>query len=404
MNAADSTIQARTVRVLVAGQVLAGLGQGATVAIGSILATEVSGSEAWAGAGATLSTLGAAAAAIPLARVAMRFGRRPALAGGALTAALGSVVTVIAAGSGIFPLLLIGFALLGVGAAVGLQARFAATDVAAPKRRARDLSIVVWSTTVGAIVGPNLFGPGVPIATALHLPPHTGSFVIAVAAQLLAAATYLVLLRPDPLVLARDRPVQLAPADAGIIRGRGALIFAITALALSHAVMVSVMSMTAVHLTDQGASLTVVGFTLSLHVAGMFGLSPLFGWASDRIGRIPGILMGQLLYVVAILVISLGASNTVSVAVGLVLLGLGWSASTVSASALVSDLATGKERVRIQGRTDLVMNIAGALGGALAGPVLAIVGYAGLALGVGVLVLGVIGAASVVGQRTRLVA
>ena len=396
-------VQARTVRVLVAGQILAGLGQGATLSIGAVLAVAVSRSEAWAGAGATLTTLGSAAAAIPLARLAVARGRRPALALGALAAAAGSIVTVVAAGIHVFPVLLLGFALLGVGSAVGLQARFAATDVAEPARRGRDLSIVVWSTTVGAIVGPNLFGPGAVIADTLGLPELTGSFVIAIAAQLLAAATYLVLLRPDPLVVARSRTVLPAPiADAGIVRARSTLVFAITALALSHAVMVSVMSMTPVHLTGQGASLIVVGFTISLHIAGMYALSPLFGWASDRLGRIPTLLMGQLLFAVSIVIVAVGSSSNVAVAVGLVLLGLGWSASTVSASALVSDLVTGAERVRVQGRSDLFMNVAGAVGGASAGPVLAVIGYAGLAWVAGTLVVAVVVGASVVTQRVRL--
>jgi MFS family permease len=395
--------QRRTVRVLVAGQVLAGLGQGATLSIGAVLATEVSGSEAWAGAAATLSTLGAAAIAIPLARLAQARGRRPALAGGAFVAAIGSVLTLAATGLGMFPLLLLGFALLGVGSAVGLQARFAATDIADAAHRGRDLSIVVWSTTIGAIVGPNLFGPGVVLADAFGLPELTGSFVIAVVAQLLAAALYVVALRPDPLVLSRNLPVLPPPVEeAGAVRARSTLIFAITALAVSHAVMVSVMSMTPVHLVGHGASLTIVGFAISLHVAGMFAFSPLFGWASDRLGRIPTILMGQLLFVVAILVLALGELSNTAVTVGLVLLGLGWSASTVAASALVTDLVTGEARVRMQGRTDMIMNIAGAAGGALAGPILALVGYAGLAWLVGVLVIGIIVAASVAGQRLRV--
>lgn len=405
MTTASPGLQGRTVRVLVAGQVLAGIGQGATLSIGAVLATEVSGSEAWAGAAATLSTLGSAAVAIPLARLAVRYGRRPALTVGALTGAAGSIITLVATGLGWFPLLLLGFALLGVGAAVGLQARFAATDVADPAHRGRDLSIVVWSTTVGAVVGPNLFGPGVPIAEALGLPENTGSFVFAVAAQLLAAAVYFVLLRPDPLVIGRDLPVLPSPTeDPGAVRGRSTLVFAIAALAISHAVMVSVMSMTPVHLIEHGASLTIVGFTISLHIAGMFALSPLFGWASDWIGRIPTILIGQALFVGSILVIALGELSNTAVAVGLVLLGLGWSASTVAASALVSDLVTGAARVRMQGRSDMVMSVAGALGGAAAGPVLAVVGYAGLTWLVGILVIAVIVASVVVGRRLRVVA
>jgi MFS family permease len=395
------SIQSRIVGTLVAGQVLQGLGQGATLAMGAVIANELAG-PSFSGAAATGSTLGAAAASIPLARLARRLGRRPALALGAFLSGVGSVLTVVATGLQFFPLLVLGFALLGVGTAVGLQARFAATDNAEPERRGRDLSLVVWSTTIGAVAGPNLFGPGVLIQDALGLPDHTGSFVIAIAAQFAATVLYLVALRPDPLTLARDRVVTLAPADEGIVRGRGTLVFAVASIAASHAVMVSIMSMTPVHLTTHGASLTVVGFTISLHVAGMFALSPVFGWLSDRWGRIPIILFGQLMLGIAVVAVGLGSENELAVVVALIFLGLGWSAATVSGSALVSDLVTGEARLRVQGRTDTTMSLAGALGGALAGPVLALIGYSGLAWVAGVLVVAVVVAASVVSRRVAL--
>lgn len=398
-----ASIQARTVGVLVAGQILGGLGMGATIAIGAVLATEIAGSEAWAGAAATMSTLGAAGAAIPLARLAQRLGRRPALAAGAFLAAIGTLVTLVAAVLVSLPLVLVGFALLGVGAAVNLQSRFAATDVANPARRGRDLSIVVWSTTIGAIVGPNLFGPGVFVAEWLQLPPLTGSFVIALAAQLAATTTYLWGLRPDPLLLSRTLPSIQPPTPVtgpGAIRARPTLLFAIGTIAISHAVMVSVMSMTAVHLVHQGATLTVVGFTISLHVAGMFALSPVFGWASDRFGRVRIILAGQVIFAAALATVALGEQSTTAVTVGLVLLGLGWSASTVSGSAFVADLVTGPARTRIQGRTDLAMNVSGAGGGALAGLVLALIGYDGLAWTAGVLVLGIVAWAIAIRPRS----
>ena len=415
-----AALQRRTVRVLVAGQILGGLGIGSTLAIGAVLAAQISGSDAWSGAAATLSTLGAAAAAIPLARLAQRLGRRPALATGVLAAAAGAIITVIAASVESFPLLLVGFGLLGVGTAVNLQSRFAATDVAIPQHRGRDLSLVVWSTTIGAVLGPNLFGPGELVADAFGMPPLTGSFAIAVLAQVAAAVVYLVGLRPDPYLVSQDllRAQDLVdsaeaerngPAEprtesqtrhfaSAAARSRTLLVFAIGSIAISHAVMVSVMSMTPVHLTNMGSSLTIVGLTISLHIAGMYALSPLFGWLSDRVGRIRTILIGQAMFIVALVAVAVGAESPTLVTMGLIFLGLGWSAATVSGSAFVADLVTGPARARIQGRTDLIMSLSGAGGGALAGPVLALIGYAGLAWAAGALVVIVIVAAVVVAR------
>ena len=87
--------------------------------------------------------------------------------------------------------------------------------------------------------------------------------------------------------------------------------------------------------------------------------------------------------------------------VGLVLLGVGWSASTVAASALLTDAVATPARTRVQGRADLVMNLAGALGGAGAGPVLVLLGYAGMSFAASGLVLLVLAFAAVVLLRRR---
>ena len=98
-------------------------------------------------------------------------------------------------------ILFLGLAGAGAATAAALQSRFAATDLAAPATRGRDLSLVVWSTTVGAVIGPNLAEPGETVGRALGLPPFSGVFVFAIAAQLLAALAYALFLRPDPLTV-----------------------------------------------------------------------------------------------------------------------------------------------------------------------------------------------------------
>jgi len=402
------TLRRRTLGLLATGQILGGLGTGAALSVGALAAYLLAG-ESWSGMAATMSTFGAALLAVPLARLADRRGRRISLSTAALIAAAGVALCVVGMVTGLVVILFVGLAGAGAATAAALQSRFAATDLAAPQTRGRDLSLVVWSTTVGAVIGPNLAEPGEVVGRALGLPPFSGVFVFAIVAQLLAALAYALFLRPDPLTVSKqlglDVPARVGtsahrqPAD---VQGSMPLVrLAILATALSHATMVALMAMTPVHLVHGGATLSVVGLTISLHIAGMFGLSPVFGILSDRLGRIPTILLGQAMLVFSAVVTALGSHHHGLVIAGLILLGLGWSASTVAGSALLNDAAPVADRLRLQGRSDLAMNLAGALGGALSGPVLAFVGYSGLAWGL-LVPIAVVVSASLVGLRRTM--
>jgi MFS family permease len=369
----------RRVRVsLIIGQAMSGIGMGGTLSAGSLLIAQVTGSDAWAGMAATLTTLGAAAAALPLAALARRRGRAPALATGGAVAAAGAALGVLAAVLAAAVPLFVAMALIGVGTAVNLQSRFAATDLSDPHSRARDLAIVVWATTVGAVLGPNLIDPADRFGQAIGLPPLAGPFLVTLLAQLLAAVVYVVGIRPDPLRFAA-RAAASAPDAAPAATDRNGVSTGIVALGASHATMVSIMSMTPVHLQELGGGLVVIGFTISLHVAGMYGLSPVFGVLADRVGRERAILIGQGLLLLSLVCVGAGARSEGLVMLGLVLLGLGWSASTVAAAALVTESAEPERRTTVQGRSDLIMSAAGAVGGALAGIAVATIGYAALA-------------------------
>lgn len=376
-------LRRRTVGVLASGQILGGIAFGATISLGAVLAADISGDEAFSGLATALVTLGTAALAVPLAALARRRGRRIALAGGMLIALVGVAVVILAAGVRVFPLLLAGFALIGAGQAANLQSRFAAVDLATAATRGRDLSLVVWATTIGAVLGPNLVGPGEALGDALGMPPLTGPYVFTVVAQILAVALYLAALRPDPLLVAtRIAGSAATGAAAGIARADRprAAAYAIVAVAGAHGVMVAVMAMTPVHLLHHGADLEIIGLTISLHIAGMYALAPVFGVLADRLGRIPTILLGQALLTAALLTAAVGQESGAAVTVALVLLGLGWSASTVAGSTLLTESSAESLRTRRQGRSDLAMSLVGGLGAIGAGFVLGAIGYGGLAL------------------------
>lgn len=398
----QQAVQRRTVLVLSLGQVLGGIAFGATVSLGALLAADISGSDALSGLATASVTLGAAVCAIPLARMAARLGRRRALTLGNLFALVGIAVVILAASVRVFPLLLVGILLIGAGNAGNLQSRFAATDLAAPQHRGRDLSIVVWSTTIGGVAGPLLLGPGEIVGQAIGMPPQTGSYVFSFVAQCAALALYLVALRPDPLLAAQRLAQAAAAATSAVVADapHGAR-YAIFAIAGSHVVMASVMAMTPVHLSHMahgahGAAATpadvsaLVGITIALHVGGMYALSPVFGVLADRWGRLRVVLLGQALLGGALAFAVFAGTEAWGVMVALILLGLGWSAATVAGAALLTEASAPDVRTRRQGRSDSLMSLSAAAGSVLAGVVLSNFQYAGLGIAASVLVLAIV--------------
>ncbi|UZX03361.1 MFS transporter [Arthrobacter sp. CDRTa11] len=403
-------VQRRTVLVLSLAQLLSGIGSGASLSVGSLLAVQLSGSNAWAGSVTTVMTLATAVAAMPLAGLAERRGRRIGLLTGVLSGMLGAMVVIAATVSGFFPVLLAGAALLGLATAANLQARFAAVDLADPEHRGRSLAIVVWAVTAGAVAGPNLIRPGAVVGEAMGLPGIAGPFVFSTAGLAMAALLLLIGLRPDPLLhaLAIRRGAGSGaltavpgPRRGSLRRGLAAIRsspkagLALLAIVAAHACMAAVMSMTPLHLqllsegplASHGAGhahtastdvFVLIGFTISLHIAGMYALSPVMGWLTDRAGRVPVIIGGHGLILAAACCAGFGAGQPILVTTGLVLLGLGWSAATIAGSTLLAESVSVDSRVLVQGVSDTLMSAAGAIGAGFSGLVMSWIGYQGL--------------------------
>ncbi|HET8969769.1 MAG TPA: MFS transporter, partial [Candidatus Nanopelagicales bacterium] len=318
-------------------------------------------------------------------RVTERLGRRVGLSTGLVIAALGAVAVVVGAALPAMPLMFAGFLLTGAATAAGLQARYAATDLAAPAHRARDLSTVLWATTVGAVIGPNLADPADWVATRLGLPDLTGGYLVALVTFALGAVVVVLLLRPDPLLTARAR--HAAAGNAAVphpalrhslqviasCRGAG---LALAAIAVGQTAMVAVMVMTPIHMLHVDVSLRIIGLVISVHILGMYALSPLVGLASDRLGRRTVLVAGAVLLLASCLVAGVAAADdAIQLGIGLFLLGLGWSCSLIAGSTLLTESVPEAERPGVQGASDLVMNSCGAIGGALAGLIIAVASY-----------------------------
>jgi MFS family permease len=387
-------VQRRTVGVLSGSVALAGLGVTVGITVGGLLARDVAGTDSAAGLGTTAGVLGAAVLAVPLARISDRSGRRAGLAAGYAVAVIGAVITVAAAWMSSLVLLVVGLFAFGAATACGLQARYAAADLASPARRGRDLSLVVWATTVGSVLGPKLAGPGADLGRALGLPALGGGFAVSAVAFAVVAAALLLLLRPDPLLLARrlgggdgrPGPRQATGAAVRAVWASPAGRLGLTSVVVSHSVMVGVMVMTPVHMGhaggSEGTTLRIIGLVISVHVAGMYLFSPVVGILADRAGRTTTVAVGGVLLLAAAALAGTAAPGAaVQLGVGLFLLGLGWSCGLIAGSTLVTESVGQDLRPTAQGGTDLLMGLSAALAGVVGGPLLAVGGF-GLVTGV----------------------
>lgn len=384
-------LQRGTLRVLVVSNVLGGVAVASGIAVIGLLAENISGSTSLAGLGATSLTLGAAAVAVPLARTARAQGRRISLSIGYVIALCGAALSIVAAQVDSMILLMLGGCLFGSGSATNLQARYAATDAADPRHIARSLSIVVWATTIGSVLGPNLSGVGGSLGSSLGLESLAGPFLFSIVAFALSLLVVWFGLRR----LQRARPAVVARAERQPLGQTFQAVFAIpharlglVSVAVAHAVMVGVMSMTSVHLRHHGATLTVVGLVISVHVAGMYALSPVMGWLADRAGRVRTIWIGLGILTVSLFVAAVAPDDAhLLTAVALILLGLGWSACLVAGSASLSQSVPVEIRTSAQGLSDLVMGVLASIAGTAAGPILGAFGFHWLAVLCGALLI-----------------
>lgn len=395
-------VQKRLVTVLSATQVIGSLGVGAGLTIGALLVKDISGSTGWAGLATVFQVIGAATVTVPLATLATRVGRRPALVTGWCIAFVGALTCIEAAKANSLPLVLIGLCLFGASTATSLQSRFAAADRAEPESVGRSLALVVWAGTIGAVIGPNLIEPGAHIARRLDIPPLAGPMVFSLLGFAIAALMTFTLLRPDPLAESLGLTAARPSIRSALPHVRGPIALAIYAIATAHAIMVGVMALTPVHMQDHGAMLKVIGLTISIHIAGMFALSPIMGWISDTIGPLPTILGGQALLIAAVAFAGTSGHSEVRITIGLALLGVGWSASVIAGASLVAKTAAPEVRPLVQGLSDLAMHVAGASGGLLAGIVVATRGYGVLNAAAGALTLPLIVAVVAAAQRTKV--
>lgn len=360
-------LQQRTLWSLRIAQVPGQAAVAGMVAVVSLLASDMLGSDRLAGLGSASFTLGAAATSIPLAAYMRRRGRRPGLARALLLGALGSAVAALGGETRLFPIFLIGMVAFGAGQAATLQQRYVAADLAEPEHAGTAIAAIVWVGTLGAVFGPLLTPAAKALGRGLGLDELVGPFVVGSVLFAVASAVVTARLRPDPLhVLGavdpdaqRVRPLRQVRISSSVIASSTGARLGLAAMAISQAAMVGVMTMTPPHMKDHDHG-DLSAYVIALHIVGMYGLAPLVGRFTDRVGTNQAIRIGAV-------VLGVGTVSTVMAGyvpalmfVGLFFLGLGWNVGLIAGSTLLTGSVPEESKVEVQGTADLTMSICGA--------------------------------------------
>jgi len=422
----------KTLFIVVLSQIFGGLGLAAGVTVGALLAEDMLDSTSLTGVPAALITLGSAASALLVGRLCQRSGRRAGFATGFLAGGAGAVGIVAAAVLGSVPLLFASLLVYGAGTATNLQARYAGTDLAKPHQRATAVSIAMVSTTLGAVSGPNLVEATGRFAESVGAPALAGPFMLSAVAFLLAGFVFLLLLRPDPLLVAKAVAQAAAEAErraretgAGADDADGAsesrsrdgegasarqardaagtaaerapalrtpqqrgVVVGASVMVLTQIVMVAIMTMTPIHMLHHGHGLHEVGLVIGFHIGAMFLPSLVTGMLVDKLGRTTmSIASGAVLLVAGMLAALAPGDSMWAIVAALTLLGLGWNLGVISGTAIIVDATPLETRAKTQGSIDVLIALVGASGGAASGYVMAQTSYATLSFAGGFLAL-----------------
>ena len=379
----------KTLRILMFSQIFGGAGLGAGVTVGALLAQDMLGTENAAGIPTALFTLGSAGAALLIGRSSQRFGRSAGLAGGFLAGGIGAIGVIIAALTNNIALLFLSLLIYGAGTASNLQARYAGTDLATDKQRATAASMAMVSTTLGAVVAPNLVNTMGEFADSIGVPTLAGPFILSGAAFIIAGLLILFFLRPDPLIVSTaiasaQKNVNTTEAEINLksanINKKGVVVGAVIMI-LTQFVMAAIMTMTPIHMGHHGHGLQEVGVVIGFHIAAMYLPSPLTGILVDKLGRTTMAIASGVTLLASGLVAAFAPVGSMPLLIlALVLLGLGWNFGLISGTALIIDSTHPSVRAKTQGSVDVLFALSGAAGGGLSGMVVAHSSYAALSL------------------------
>jgi MFS family permease len=372
----------RNTALFALSQSFTGAGMALAYGFGPLMVVALTGSAGLAGLSVGLISLSRFLVSYPVGKITDAFGRKPGILLGLVLALIGTVCLGLSMDLRSIPALVAGMLIFGMGMNAAQQLRVAATDMFPPRLRAQALGYVALGSLAGLATSPLIISLTESMAPRLGMDP-LGLPWLLMPVLIVVGMVLVAQVRPDPKEIGlrlQDYYPDYTPLPGTAAAGAGdfsasAMLrrtparLAVVANCAAQGNMAIVMVLTSLVLHHHGHSLTAIAFSHMFHTVGMFGFTVPLGRLADRHGRNAVMFPGVATTLVgAGLVAFTGAFWLVTL--GTFLVGIGWAAANVAATALIADLAQTQQRGRAIGLNDSLAGAVSVLTALVTGPLI----------------------------------
>ncbi len=355
----------RNVALFSLSQSFTGAGMQFSYGFGPLMVMALTGSASLAGLSVGLVGLSRFLVAYPMGKVTDSYGRKPGIFLGLALALVGCIVLGF---SMIFmsPLMfVVGLLAFGMGMNGSQQMRVGVTDMFPPQMRARSLGYLAMGSLFGLLVSPSMVSLAGWLGQRIGQDP-LGLPWFFLPVLIIFGMVVVSFVNPDPKEigmnlekywpdykpLARKQTMAAGGKFSAMeLLKNPSMRLAILSNCAGTGNMSIVMVLTSLVLHHHGHSLTAIAISHTFHSAGMFAFTIPLGRLADRFGRSNVMFPG-----VAVSLMGAGfvafTSDILTVTLGTFLVGIGWAAANVAATAFIADHAPTEVRGRAIGVND----------------------------------------------------
>lgn len=376
----------RNVTLFSISQSFTGAGMQFSYGFGPLMVVSLTGSAGLAGLSVALIGISRFFVAYPMGKITDSYGRKPGILLGLALALVGALMLGSAMVTQSILLFVAGLLAFGMGMSGSQQMRVGATDMFPPSMRGQALGYVALGSLGGLLLSPTLVFIAEPLGRSTGLDPLglpwfflpiliiTGMFIISY-------------VNPDPKIIGmnlKDYWPGYAPAEkrgaiaskdfsAMLLLRNPSTRLAIISNCAATGNMSIVMVLTSLVLAHHGHSLSAIAISHTFHSVGMFAFTIPLGKLADRIGRSTIMFPGVFVSLIGAALVAF-TPNLVTVTLGTFLVGVGWAAANVAATAYIADQVTTTERGRAIGLNDTFAGVSTVFAAFVTGPLIELYG------------------------------